>query len=832
MLVYMSALTILLLSVKIPVMMNSGGDDPLNRYSLSTQIGYISGPTAKEPGGVRVVEPPPGTRQHQRGNFYAIVELQGGHPDSSGIADHLLTILQRTYYGTKGSQSQVMMEAMGRARQSLQKIVDSGPDYRVDVGMLCAALLGSRLIVLSSGPTFALVRTSDKVHMFPSEIDVSAGMQAHRPAGFEIYRQDMRSEDALFLGGGSWLSHLTIDTLAGYVAYLNAENCAAAADQLFSESGGTGIPGLLIVLDTGDAAASSGSTRSGPGPSAARPRRPRFGGLPTALSAAPPVQVPSSGPLPIQGSVQVAVAEMQLELPSEDEPVTASVDEESDLVDAFDQEDEAVPSLWPLKMTAAVTAGFGQARGLFSRMLPDSAHVGGSSFEAPSIESKVVESSVVVAPTLVPEVAVDDFESAGDDVPADPKRVVPTPVPEMEPFTPPEPARGARARIFILLALVILAVVPVVVGAVNWGAANDRRADAEQLTDAAEAALVGAQLALDIGDKPNARERLVEGRRFVIDAIDLNGNSERRSQLFSTINAELQEVMQVQPLYGLAEPLVTFPGEARPHRVLVADDDIYVLDTGRQAVIRFRYDPAVGRILDEEGQMVLRQDDVVDGVPVGTLADMAWLPLIPGVEDKAMLLVLDRNNNLFSYDQRVEGARRIDLSEQAEWDSAAQVQTYLGRIYVGDEGASEIYRYSPSRLDDPPDDWFSEQTMVNLAGMISLQIDGDIWVLLNNGSIMRYNGGEQVPFSLENSIGLADEPVDLYVTTQDASLVYMADAGENRVLVYGKDGSYRYQLTSPEDDLLRGLSGVYVDEVDGTMYLLTKSALFKHPVFD
>ena len=71
-----------------------------------------------------------------------------------------------------------------------------------------------------------------------------------------------------------------------------------------------------------------------------------------------------------------------------------------------------------------------------------------------------------------------------------------------------------------------------------------------------------------------------------------------------------------------------------------------------------------------------------------------------------------------------------------------------------------------------------------------MQIDGDIWVLLNNGSIMRYNGGEQVPFSLENSIGLADEPVDLYVTTQDASLVYMADAGKDRVLVYGKDGSY------------------------------------------
>ena len=52
----------------------------------------------------------------------------------------------------------------------------------------------------------------------------------------------------------------------------------------------------------------------------------------------------------------------------------------------------------------------------------------------------------------------------------------------------------------------------------------------------------------------------------------------------------------------------------------------------------------------------------MDGATVGTLTDMAWLPLIPGVEDKATLLILDRNNNLFSYDPRVEGARRLAAS--------------------------------------------------------------------------------------------------------------------------------------------------------------------------
>ena len=740
--------------------------------------------------------------------------------------------MQRTYYGTKGSQSQVMTAAIDRARYSLQEIEDRSPNSTLNAGILCAALLGGKLLVFSSGPAFALVRVNDKVHMFPSEFDALPSPKANRPTDFEMYRQEVRSEDAFFLGGGSWLSHLSIDSLAGYVAYLNAENCTYAADELFAESGSAGIPGLFIVLDADQPATSSGPSGLGPTPPPKRPRRPRFGGLPTALSAAPPVRSALANPISSQASVQAAVAELHLDVVDvmgETLPlsVESTSDDDSISADAFEEEEES-KSLWPVKMTAAVAASLGQARGLFSRMLPDSVHSG-----VADPESKVVESSAAVAAVLIPANSSVEAEPALINENIEFEEVAPLPsIPDMAPFSPPEPASGARARVFILLALVILAVVPVVVGAVNWGAANDRRADADQLTDAAEAALIGAQMALDMGDKANARERLVEGRKYLVDAIDINGNNERRSQLFTTFNAELQEVMQIRPLYGLAEPLVTFPADARPHRVLVADDDIFVLDTGRQAVIRFSYDPVIGRVLDETGQFVLRQADVVDGVTVGTLADLAWLPVIPGVEDKAMLLVSDRNNNLFSYDQRVEGARRVELADQSEWKNVGQVQTYLGRIYIGDEGASQIYRYSPSRPDEYGEPWFDDQTLVNLAGMISMQIDGDIWILLNSGSIMRYRSGEQVPFSLENSIGLADEPVDLYVTMQDGSLLYMADAGENRILVYDKDGSYRYQLTSPEDDLLRGLSGIYIDEIGRTMYLLTKSALFEHPLFD
>jgi hypothetical protein len=43
-----------------------------------------------------------------------VVDLAGDHPDRDAIADYLLSLMQRTYYG-KGSQSQVMLESIERA---------------------------------------------------------------------------------------------------------------------------------------------------------------------------------------------------------------------------------------------------------------------------------------------------------------------------------------------------------------------------------------------------------------------------------------------------------------------------------------------------------------------------------------------------------------------------------------------------------------------------------------------------------------------------------------------------------------------------------------------
>ncbi len=829
-----------------------------------TYIGYITGPRAEQPTGVRVVEPPPGTRQYQRGNLYAVVELSGEHPDRAAVADRLLSDMQRAYYGAKGSQSQVIIAALQQAQQSLREVNAHSPYYPLKAGLLCAALLNGRLLVVSSGSAFALVRASDKVHMFPSELSLSVGGYSLANAPVEIYRQDVQADDVIFVGGGSWLNQVPIRTLAGVVAFTTAENCTDAADELFDVGGSVPLPGLLIVLGANHEPPRPGLPPNGPGTPPARPRRPRLGGLPTALGATPPARMPPpssppSNPLspappaalvehPRAGIVyDEAIPEGELAI-DEDEPIFPPPAPVQDRAEAPAEE---APG-WSEHLGTAAAQRVRQAKNFFARMLPDQAPPPRTAAFAPLSPAEIrrqderfseveederedwreADAEAEVPPVREPpparEYRTAEFAAAEDAASDAPE--MPTPVMELPPFVAPPPARGARARLFLLLALVVILVVPTIVLVVYLFEGYDRAAEAAQLTDAAEAQLVGAQTALDLGDEVTARRQLSEALEYLDQAEALDGSNEERDALRARIESELQEVLRIVPLYGLTEPLITFPAEARPERVLVVDEDIFVLDSARQAIYQYRFDPATGRVTDQTGMVVIQQDSIVDGAQVGPLSDMAWLEQVPGYIDRPTLLIIDRNNNVFRYDPRVEGATRMTLGGQSDWGSIIQIETYQNRIYIADDGVGELYRYGLGALDTAGQPWFGEQTQVSLSGTIALEIDGDVWFLFSNGMILRYRSGEQVPFSPENSIGLAETPTDMYVFRQDLDLIYVVDAGEDRILVYDKMGAYLSQLRAPEGDLLRGLSGVYVDEVAGSMYLLTQSALFAHPV--
>ena len=94
-------------------------------------------------------------------------------------------------------------------------------------------------------------------------------------------------------------------------------------------------------------------------------------------------------------------------------------------------------------------------------------------------------------------------------------------------------------------------------------------------------------------------------------------------------------------------------------------------------LLKYRLD-ANGETLADQGQVVLREGDVVNGVTVGPLVDMAWQSPIPGYEDKASLLLLDGNNRVFRYNS-VDGSTLISFGDPSPWQKATQLEVFSDR---------------------------------------------------------------------------------------------------------------------------------------------------------
>ncbi|RME58982.1 MAG: hypothetical protein D6790_11200 [Caldilineae bacterium] len=67
------------------------------------------------------------------------------------------------------------------------------------------------------------------------------------------------------------------------------------------------------------------------------------------------------------------------------------------------------------------------------------------------------------------------------------------------------------------------------------------------------------------------------------------------------------------------------------------------------------------------------------------------------------------------------------------------------------------------------------------------------------------------------------------VSTGDGR-IYLADASQERILVYDKQGAYVEQLRDAEGAALGGLRSIYLDEANDTLFILTLTSLYAHPL--
>ena len=431
---------------------------------MTVHIAYLAEEQLGGTTGVRVVEPPPQTQQAQRGNFYALVDLQGPQSGIASLTERLLSAMQRTYYSLKGTQSQVLGETVRSALQLLQtEIAQTKSDWRA--GIICIGLMNDRLALAGMGDAFAFVTTDGgDVNVYPSErLDEDAQAEIGPFALWPLHRQKLDGSGVILAGGGRWLEMVSPRTLAGATAFVDAETCQEAASGLRDQAGVTDVPGLLLVISAdGDEPLRPPRVPPPaiPPPSLGSPKSTRQSsrGLPTALNASPPVTGAA-----LRASARADEATAEVTANALDSPPADAAAEETD---ATAPGVAAQVAATTAAITAGAMAGLMRTRDLVTNMLPDRtppAPAGGVSSQAPEVMTQVATAAIIAEEAARPA-----------------------------PFVAPPRATGSRARLFVALAVIILLLVPAVVAGLYWQQGATERANAENLLNLAEAREVSA----------------------------------------------------------------------------------------------------------------------------------------------------------------------------------------------------------------------------------------------------------------------------------------------------------------------------------------------------
>ena len=758
---------------------------------------------------LEIVEPARGDERAARGSLYILIELIGSSPVSSHAVREMQSAVTLTYYSAGGPVSQVLRQAVTKAHEVLRNMNRSSPDIDLQAGIICAAFVQGHLAIASAGPPVAFVATEERLDQFPLDTERYAGnIGSELDPGIHTYRHVLSEGDALFLGESEWILQSDVRTIGGAVVSASVSNMQDMVAHLREQGENVPLLGLLLVYsDEEREAEAEAEADAGMG-------------LPTAVGASPPVHdVPAegrsaSGPAFSEGgdgpALNLPSAETmqhQLAVPVPPRP--------------------SVKDPWHRGALRILRRPSGWVSNLLHGLLPE---------RKPRREDETGRDEAAqpeAAPTPLgqaDEIASDFPGLPEEEAPVQSQGEERVQLPALPSYAPPAPSQGNRRRLIIAIAVLIPLLTSAVVGAAFLREGSINQEEGLQLVELADSKLLEVQQALSVEDRTTARASLSEAQRFLDEAIVLIGVTDRIQELSEVISTELQELLQVRALYSLDVPLLAYAADAEPQRVVVSNQDIYVFDAARQAVLHYRTNPE-RTLLEEDSGVILQEGDTVSGITVGRLVDIAWQPRIAGFADKASLLVLDRNNNVFRYN-RLDGAMHLALREQSTLESVGQLGVYNGRLYLADEGSDQIYRYSPAGLayDDPPTAWFSEQIRGDLAGLIALGIDGDIWLLSEDGTLLRFREGQQLPFSLERIPGLGGLIVDFSMAEHSDGMLYLADATEERILVFDKEGRYIQQYVDAEDMALAGLRGLFLDEVTGILYILTKSGLYAHPL--
>lgn len=186
------------------------------------------------------------------------------------------------------------------------------------------------------------------------------------------------------------------------------------------------------------------------------------------------------------------------------------------------------------------------------------------------------------------------------------------------------------------------------------------------------------------------------------------------------------------------------------------------------------------------------------------------------------IVFVSGENALAEFDTKTKSLIQKDIAFPVPSGKLISLAMYNRKLYTLDVTNNQIFKHSETLTGyDKGLAWITEPSF-DIKNAVSIAIDGDMFVLKADGSILKFTSGKLVPFVLSTLLPPLTNP-NLLWTSSDATHVYILETTQKRIILTDKNGKFEKQFTSPE---WIAPSSFVVDEKGKKIYVLDGTKIY------
>ncbi len=338
----------------------------------------------------------------------------------------------------------------------------------------------------------------------------------------------------------------------------------------------------------------------------------------------------------------------------------------------------------------------------------------------------------------------------------------------------------------------ILIILFVFIGYLKINANNSNRTDKKQEQqlalsyDKAKEAYAKAKDDLALGRNSDTKP-LEDALALAVESQKSPSNKNKAIELTKEIQTSLDQTTKTNRLYG-PKPVFSFNDSVG--RVVLTGLDIYGFDSDGKIY--------TANVADKEPRLVASIGKENGNVISANFSS-----------SKNKIFIYPSSNKMIEYDitSKTQGEMKV-TDGSGKWEDAKAISSFVTNVYLLDSEAGEVWKHVETETGYGKGTSYANANKTSLRGAVDLAVDGNIYVLLNTGDVVKFiKGTLDQGFSLKNipaSNNKVEIPTKIY-TDADTNYIFILDKKTNRILKFDKSGNYVNQTVldnMPIDDFV------------------------------